>query len=412
MSKSVLVLDGNMRSALAATRSLGKKKIRVIVGDETDTTLAASSKFCSERLQYPSPFHDSAAFVDALVGECRTRSVDVLYPMTDISMYHVLKNRNRFTSVVIPYGSFEAYEQLTDKWKFFKLAQQLGLPIPTTHFVDAASELSHLAGELKFPLVIKPYRSRLLSSGVWLKTTVKYANTFEELLRVVSEYPYLADHPFLLQEYIHGVNQGVFALCSQGTPLVFFANKRTRDKPPSGGVATLAESIAVEPAGRSVTETLLSHVGWHGVAMVECKVRNGIPYLMEVNARFWATTQLAVDSGVDFPWLLYQIATGLKPDEVRSHKVGQRLRWLIGDFIHLYMNAAGKGLNRHESTQERQQALAGFWNFFERNTKFEINRWDDLGPFLYEIKRYCRFSRKTTAKAGVDSLADTLEKAV
>ena len=47
--------------------------------------------------------------------------------------------------------------------------------------------------------------------------------------------------------------------------------------------------------------------------MLELKVdaATGVPYVMEVNGRFWGSLQLAVDAGVDFPVLLVRRALGL-----------------------------------------------------------------------------------------------------
>jgi predicted ATP-grasp superfamily ATP-dependent carboligase len=391
--ESVLVLDGNQRSALAATRSLGGRRVRVLVGDDTCHSMAGCSRFCAEAIQYPSPRDNPAAFVESIIRTCRARRVDVLYPMTDISMYHVLKNRERFEGVTIPFGSFETYEALTDKWKFFEIAASLGLSIPTTYFVKDMSELRCIADKLTLPLVIKPYRSQLYAKGRWVHASVRYADSFDELVETVAATDYLACQPFLLQEYIHGENQGIFALCDRGRPQAFFAHRRVREVPPAGGMAVVAESIPINRSTRAIADSLLSHVGWHGVAMIECKIRDGQPYILETNARFWATTQLAVDCGVDYPWLLYQLATGRPVDPVDAYGERRRLRTLIGDVEHYYMTAARIGLNRYESDAERRRALTGFWNMWDRRTQYEINRWNDPVPFLFELTRYARAVR-------------------
>ncbi len=62
--------------------------------------------------------------------------------------------------------------------------------------------------------------------------------------------------------------------------------------------------------------------------------RSGDNDLMEVNPRFWGSLQLAVDSGVDFPWYLVQVALGLPVTPVTSWRVGARLRWFLGDIDH------------------------------------------------------------------------------
>jgi len=47
---NVLVTDGDQRSALAITRSLGRRGVNVIVGEESDRCLASSSRYCTRRI--------------------------------------------------------------------------------------------------------------------------------------------------------------------------------------------------------------------------------------------------------------------------------------------------------------------------------------------------------------------------
>jgi predicted ATP-grasp superfamily ATP-dependent carboligase len=56
--------------------------------------------------------------------------------------------------------------------------------------------------------------------------------------------------------------------------------------------------------------SLLKELQWAGVADVEFMIdpRDGTPKLMEINPRFWSSLYLALECGVDFPWLLVQTA--------------------------------------------------------------------------------------------------------
>jgi predicted ATP-grasp superfamily ATP-dependent carboligase len=395
--ESVLVLDANQRSALAVTRSLGRRGVRVIAADDTRRSLAGQSRFAAGTFTYPPPRTDAGGFLDALAAACRRLRVDVLYPMSDVTMRLVLEHEHRLSPVVVPFGPFEAYEQLSDKWRFFELCRSLGLPMPVTHFVQHAADLDRVRTELRFPLVIKPCRSQLFDAGRWRHVTVRYADSFAELRSIAASVDYFGAHPFLLQEYIGGEHQGIFALSDRGAPDAYFANRRLRDVPPAGGIVVLVESIPMNPKTREIARALLSHVGWHGVAMVECKVRHGVPYILEANARFWASTQLAVDCGVDYPWLLFQLATGRPVDRPVRYHEHRRLRDLLGDIEHYYMTKAGLALNRYESPAERRRALAGFWRPVDRRTYYEKNRWDDLGPFGLEVARALRAVRPLRA---------------
>ncbi len=63
-----------------------------------------------------------------------------------------------------------------------------------------------------------------------------------------------------------------------------------------------------------------------------------VPLLMEVNGRFWGSLQLAIDAGIDFPWLLLQMAKGQHVNvPENSYRCGVKSRWLLGDLDHLLM---------------------------------------------------------------------------
>jgi len=112
--------------------------------------------------------------------------------------------------------------------------------------------------------------------------------------------------------------------------------------------------------------------------MVEFKVsKNECPYLMEINARFWGSLQLAIDSGVDFPWLLYQIAIGKKPDLVNNYKIGLKSRWLLGDLDNLYLT-----FKENKKFNFKIKSIIKFLNFFSKDVYYEINRFNDLLPFF------------------------------
>lgn len=389
--ENVLILDANQRSALAATRSLGRRGIPVAVADEQNETLAGSSKYCRERMIYPSPSSKQEEFLETIRREALKRGVKVIFPMTEITTHLLLKNRDAFSGIQIPFAPFETFERLSNKWELYQLANQLGLRVPRTYYVKSQGDLNVAIQDLKFPIVIKPYRSRLPSNGKWLNAAVRYASSVQEAHQVLATSGEFRDHPFLIQEYIEGRGQGIFALYDLGKPILFFAHKRLREKPPSGGVSVLCESVRVDPLLQEIGRKILDHVAWHGVAMVEFKVSpSGLPYLIEINARFWGSLQLAIDAGVDFPWLLYRMALGIKIEEVKDYKVGVRSRWLLGDLDNLYLKF--KGLDSHPLTSsEKYGALLRFLNFFEANTRHEVNRWEDLRPFLFELREYFKF---------------------
>ena len=59
------------------------------------------------------------------------------------------------------------------------------------------------------------------------------------------------------------------------------------------------------------------------------------PKLIEVNARFWGSLNLAIRAGVDFPFLLYRLALGERVEGPAEYRIGLKSRWELGDLDHL-----------------------------------------------------------------------------
>ena len=332
-----LVTDGNQRAALAVTRSLGRRGISVFVGEEEPVFLAGSSRHCQQRVLYPSPYLDREGFRSFLADFVAREGVDLVVPVTDVTTAAVSLDREwlrHHTAVAVP--PFEAFETVTDKASALEAAARVGIPIPATHVVDGVAGLAGIAGRIQFPAVVKPARSRIRTGRGWAATRVHYAASEVDLYRLYEQTDYLASHRSLIQERIVGPGVGLFVLFDRGCLLTAFAHRRLREKPPSGGVSVLCESVPAPAELREDASRLLGPLGWHGVAMLEYKVdAAGDRHLIEVNGRFWGSLQLAVDAGVDFPYLSCQLALGRRPDVPASYRVGVRNRWLLGDLDHL-----------------------------------------------------------------------------
>lgn len=385
--KTVLILDANQRSALAVTRSLGRQGILLITADETTTALAGSSHFSSEYIIYPSPRLYTENFLTSIARVCKTKNIHIIFPMTELTTNMLLENQNLLPDVILPFPNISSVNALADKHLLMQLADSLNIPIPRTLHVDPAEGSLVEFDQLNYPLVLKPSKSWLPHEDEWLHTSVRFAETPAETVDILKQDPAFLAHPFMLQDYVPGKGEGLFALYDHGKAMAFFAHRRLREKPPQGGVSVLSESAPLDPKLLDYTRSLLDHANWHGIAMVEFRVeKDGTPYLMEVNTRFWGSLQLSVDSGVDFPWLLYQVACGEQILPVKSYKMEMRLRWILGDIDSLYLTLRDSNL----PWMSKVKATLNFLLPRPFKTKHEVNRLSDFAPFWWELKQYVR----------------------
>lgn len=385
--KNVLVLDANQRSALAVTRSLGKQNIPVFTADDTLATLAGSSKFSKQHFIYPAPGLYPEQFIQALSKLVTEFQIDILLPMTELTSMLLLMHKSTFPNVTIPFPDLETVESLSNKCLLMKTANSLGIPVPHTWYAEDRNNLPCELRDLVYPVVLKPGKSWLFHEGQWRRATVRFANNSTEAKNILETDWAFKANAFMLQETISGHGAGVFAIYDNGKPLALFAHRRLREKPPSGGVSVLSESVPVEPELAAHAKALLNKANWHGVAMVEFKVAaDGTPYLMEINTRFWGSLQLAVDAGINFPELLYRLACGDQPQPVTHYKTGVKLRWLLGDLDNLYLTLR----NRQTPFKTKARSILHFLTPSPLATRYEVNRINDMKPFWHELRQYVR----------------------
>lgn len=388
----ILVTDGENRAALAITRSLGRQGHRIVVGEKTQPSLAQVSRYCAERVTYPDPTRDGPGFVDTLVRTVRDRAIDVVMPVSEITTGLIVGHKSAFEPYCrVPFPDVEAFNRAANKVEVITLAQELGIPTPLSVVLAKSGDRPPKGNKLRFPVVVKPHRSRVSVDGGWRSTSVAYATTATELDAVLaSKDP--TEYPVLLQERIVGPGMGVFLCYDNGRPVAVFSHKRLREKPPSGGVSVLCESVPVHPRAKTYATTLLDHLKWRGVAMVEFKLdqADDTPKLMEINGRFWGSLQLAIDAGVDFPGMLVHIAMGERVEPVESYRVGVKSRWLLGDLDALLMRLfkGADALHLGPGHPGKVRAVAEFLKFFQRDMRYEIWSSTDMRPSLHEAVRW------------------------
>jgi len=389
------VTDGDERPALAIARSLGRRGISVLVGAERPVSLASSSRYCDRHVTYPSPYRSPAAF-DWFVQDLVERErVDLVVPVSDVTTHLVARREEALRPrAAIAAPPFHAFDLVSNKWTLLQRAAQLGIPIPRTHFVDGLAGLQAQLGRIDYPAVVKPARSRMRTDGGWLAGSVQYAHNESDLLRLYRESGHLTAYPSLIQECVVGSGIGVFVLCDRGRLLTAFAHRRLREKPPSGGVSVLCESVAVDAELCRQAMRLLGPLGWHGVAMVEFKEdrRTGTPVLMEINGRFWGSLQLAIDAGVDFPFLSAQLALGERPDVPPIYKVGVRSRWLLGDVDHLLIRLRHSDRDLPDTAPSKLRTFVDFLKLAAPNLRYDVWRRDDPRPAFHELRQYVNCS--------------------
>lgn len=372
----VLVTSADTNAALAITRSLGKNGIDVICSDSKNGK-SFYSKYCKGRLISPSPESQPKEFIDALSKNVMENDYDVLFPVTDTDMFLISKYPNKFLPYVkVAMNDHQTFMKALDKSATIKLASKLNIPVPKTIFIEDLQELNNVSEFLEYPVVIKSRQSSMCISKKIIRGMTVRVESKGEFIQKYKELHKQSPFP-LIQEYVHGDEIGIFALINKGELKAIFSHLRIRSINPSGGASCFRKSINIDPIMQDYAIKLLKEMKWEGVAMVEFKIdsKEKIPKLMEVNGRFWGSLQLAISSGVDFPYLLFKTIVEENISPVLNYKNDVKCRDLYGDFLHLFSVMQQKD-NRFEYPN-KLQTLLDFMKFYEKNLIYDGLSFDD-----------------------------------
>jgi predicted ATP-grasp superfamily ATP-dependent carboligase len=374
----VLVLDAQARHALVVIRSLGRRGYTVTAGNETRLNAGWLSKYTSRRLLYPAPATDEAAFLRAIEEELSTYDYEMLLPVAQHTVELVVRNRARFEPyTTVPFPPTEVVDVGLDKAKTVQAARAVGVPVPES-VLEVPSDLDEVADRLGYPVVVKPRHG---SGRVGVAVCYSRDDLRNAYRKTVERHG-----PTILQEFIpYGEERGVYTLYDSDGQLVrVTVQRRLRSHPPEGGASTYRETVE-DPELVELADRLLTSLGWRdGVAMVEFRTdpRTGSPVLMEVNPRLWGSLALSVFAGVDFPYLLSQLALGKPVARDLNYAVGVRARDLFTDFQQV--------LKR----EDRAAALAEFLEPSSHPCCFDVLSWDDPLPTAGHCLYYASHVRR------------------
>lgn len=334
-SRTAFLPDAISPRALAICRSLGRQGVRVTCAEETPFNLAFFSRYCQAHTTYPSPLRSPDKFIEHLLDYLTRYPQDCVIPVKEESLDAILAHRDEFEHLTyLPFPSMPIFQLCRDKHRTMELAAQVGVPHPKTLLPTSLRQVKELASTFQAPLVIKP---RMSCSGLGIYYIQDIADLYETYCKVHEQYPF----PMIQEEIPSGEKFDVACLFDDNSrPLATFAQKELRWFPLRDGASTVQESVW-RPDLVEMTVELLQKAGWSGIAEAEFMIdpRDGTPKLLEVNPRFWGSVQLAIQSGVDFPYMLYEWSCGRPVQPVHNYKVGQRCRQLLPyDLMHFLAN--------------------------------------------------------------------------
>jgi predicted ATP-grasp superfamily ATP-dependent carboligase len=396
----ILILDASYKQSLSCAKALGRAGLRVAMADSTDEInapyaprpiAAFRSRYSKCNLVLPSYSSEPAAFADTIIEFVRENRPRVVLATGDATIAVMAPRREELAKLgcTIALAPDFALEIANHKTRTLEFADKLGIAYPRSIQIDSPENLPTAAAEFGFPFVLKPTVSWTGTSTRRVVPTEVVDN--QEALEVTTQF-LAAGAGVIAQEWASGRREGVSLFIVDGEVVAHCGHVAHRTAPLLGGVSVMRESIAVSEELLDVSVRLAKAIGLEGPCEVEFR-RNaaGEPLLMEINARIAGTLENAIQSGVDFPLMTWQWASGQPVSRVDSYRTSVRTRWLQGDMRWLYENIGKRG------RPDTVPLLQGFWIFaseFARTRHYDYLDWRDPRPAIAELEGMARAYRE------------------
>jgi gamma-glutamyl-gamma-aminobutyrate hydrolase PuuD/predicted ATP-grasp superfamily ATP-dependent carboligase len=327
----VILTYGRSLMALAIARALALRGVEVIGCDDVDGTVLSFSKHVQETFTLPPWSDQPEAYLEGLEDAVQTYAPRDKRPYVLMPVFQdtalIARYRARFEPTIkVATPSWESIKQVSPKHCLAELAEKNDLPAPKSWRPETIEALQDLSPTFTYPLIIKPV------SGAGGRGVSRVQNA-DELLQAAGELGFKS--PPLIQECIEGEDYCVAALAQKGKLTALMAYRNIATFPREAGAGAARETVDAAPF-RKTTERLLAATEWDGVAQLDFRwsgEATHTPQLIEVNARFWAGVFHSIETGVDFPWLLFCQCAGINPEERPRPQIGATTKtpgvWLL-----------------------------------------------------------------------------------
>jgi protein-tyrosine-phosphatase/predicted ATP-grasp superfamily ATP-dependent carboligase len=392
-----LVLGDDDRSFLTVVRSLGRKNISVHTGWCSPASFALHSKYVTKVHNIPLFSLKNDSWKKTLISIFQQENFDLVIPCNDLTMIPLQTYRSELEKYAPIYLlSDMAFNVTQDKIKAYELAISNKIPVPKSIIIDRNSDISKILSNFKFPVVLKP-RLSVTPDDLENKHFVRKVYTKDELTDHIN-YILKDNEEIQAQDNFVGTGVGIEVLVDKGEILVVFQHIRVHE-PLMGGGSTYRKSADPHPELLDATKKLMKSLNYTGVAMVEFKINfnTGKWIFVEINGRFWGSLPLAVSSGVDFPYYLYELLVNKQRDFPQEYKKGIYCRNFLYDLDWIVQNFYADKSDETLATLSYAELAREILHILSLKERSDVFVLDDLGPggaeLNYLVKTICSSAR-------------------
>ncbi|RRJ31829.1 carboxylate--amine ligase [Halocatena pleomorpha] len=389
--RSVLLPVNDSGSSVSCVRSLSKHGVHTVVVSEHPDRPVFASRYCDEVLTVPSPYDDLIAYKDALLSAAERPDVYTIIPHREMDSYVLGKYRAEFEEHVVPlWPSFENIRTVHDGLRMVEAAREAEIPIPETwSFEDVVDWDRELIVKPRYSILTSDYVNSLSPNDCEGKMEPIYVppGTEPDLKTIQAAMHtsdcHAPDHIPIVQELIRDTRTeyGFRGLCTDGTSVLTCQKRQIRGTSYAGGASAFRKTMH-DPRLEELGRTLLEHLGWNGLASVQFlrDPDSGEYRFTEINPRVWASIEMDVLAGADFPYAHWLVATD-NADRIESdYELDTGNHLLIGELQYLW-SVLRDEYPLIEPPRFRRALWAVVSSCYDQ-PHFDFVHLDDPGPFV------------------------------
>ena len=283
----LLIIGDNLRACLSLAKALYSHQIKVDILGWWNLNM---EKYSSVNKYYNFPDFTTNLikykydFLNILENK-----YDFIIPINDEGLEIVSFFYTEIESKSKTLGLAESHKLIyaKDKFKTFELFKHLDFKHPDTKIVLSETCFENCT----FPFILKPQISRLTINDKIYSAQAKFINNQKDLDLWKKEVNF---YPSLMQEIIMGEEYGFNFYAENGKILNFYIDKHVHGVP--GNESACRCLVLPNETGfnkiKSTFEKVIEKLAWTGVGMFDFKWYQNNVYVIEFNARFWASIKM------------------------------------------------------------------------------------------------------------------------
>jgi len=292
-------------------RSL-KEEGYTVIGLDSDPL--APGLYQCDIARYVPPTY-SNVFLTQLVDVCVREHVDVLFPVTDDSVFLLSENADILNKNSIAHllPSDKAVELVINKYKFYNTLESANVPVAKFKIPESKDDVQKFIEIVGLPICFK---KSFGSRGQGFAKVSILKNAMKE---------YEHDPRRIICEFLPGSEYEVEAVYDKTGRLVTMTPRKKVEYKLELGLTLKSVTIHSKELCKLVEETIKAIGGWVGPCSVELKESfDGKPKIIEMNPRFVTPTYLLTAAGVNIPDISTKLALKHTINDIKTHNSAKK----------------------------------------------------------------------------------------